>query len=65
MLSQFDEQVFNSKDLSGKGYFSSYYFVDNGRNETEDIGYDVHYSAVVFVNATSQDAVGAFGAYMH
>lgn len=60
MVSQLDDALY-SDAASVNGFYGSYFFYN--LNDTS-AGYS-NYAAFALINATSQDAIAAYGAYVH
>jgi len=61
MVSQFDDVLYNDKEKVLNGFFGNYFLYS--LNETDPKA--KKYAAFSLINATSQDALAAYGAYVN
>jgi hypothetical protein len=61
MVSEFDDQLYNNRYNVPNGFYGDYFIYDLDEANTNEL----RYSAFALINATSQDAVSAYGAYVH
>ncbi|TNV87329.1 hypothetical protein FGO68_gene5519 [Halteria grandinella] len=61
MVSSFDDKVFEQRFIAPGGFYGNYFLHElNEANKSQ-----IQYSAFAMINATSQDAVAFYGAYLH
>jgi hypothetical protein len=61
MVSQFDDVLYNDKEKVLNGFFGNYFLYS--LNETDPK--EKKYAAFSLINATSQDALSSYGAYIN
>jgi hypothetical protein len=61
MVSQFDNTLFEDRHKVNYGFYGDYFMYN--LNETDPN--EINYGAFALINATSQDAIAVYGAYIH
>jgi hypothetical protein len=61
MVSTLDDALYNNKDKVDNGFFGDYFVYSLDEKDTSAI----NYAAFALINATSQDALVSYGAYIH
>ena len=61
MVSQFDDALFDNRYNVKNGFFGDYFFY----NLNETVPTQKNYGVFALINATSQDAIAVYGAYLH
>lgn len=61
MVSQFDDKVYENRGNVPNAFYGNYFLYNLNETDTSNI----NYGAFALINSTSQDAVSAYGAYIH